>query len=112
MIQNIKKYLQKKLDLSENQSNLLILGVLTTIFQGIIYNVIDHNSFSSKYFLMTIIMSIIYNMFYYKTYVSADIKYNKKNKKNKKDKKDKKEDNIEDDNDNDYIDEIKQKYEI
>jgi membrane protein CcdC involved in cytochrome C biogenesis len=107
MNHKIKKYLQNKLDLTENQANLLILGVVTTIFQGIIYNFIDHNSFSSKYFLMTILMSIVYNMFYYKTYVNADVKNYKK-----KDKKKKEVELEEDENDTEYIEEIKQKYEI
>ena len=86
MQHKFKTYLQKKLDLTENQVNLLILATVTTIFQGIIYNFIDHKSFSGKYFVLTIIMNIIYSMFYYKTYVNADV-VNKKNKKKKQDKK-------------------------
>jgi len=99
MLQQFKNYIQKQLDLTENQVNLLFLGALTTIFQGIIYNFIDHNSFSKRYFILTIIMSLIYNLFYFKTYVNAD--NSKKNKiKNNKIK------NNKINNDNDSIDNI------
>mgnify|MGYP003333839029 CR=1 FL=1 len=107
---NIKTYLQDKLDLTENQVNLLILSSVTTIFQGIIYNFIDHKSFSRKYFLLTILMSMIYNLFYYKMYVNADTK-NSKKKKNKQNKNDEDIKNDDIDNDSDYLTEMKDKYE-
>lgn len=84
MIKEIKKKIKYNLGLTNNQTNLLILIFFTSIFQGFIYNLIDHKSFSKKYFILTIIMNIIYSIFYYKTYVNADmIKYNQEKPKEK-----------------------------
>jgi len=82
MIKEIKKKIKYNLGLTNNQTNLLILIFFTSIFQGFIYNLIDHKIFSKKYFILTIIMNLIYSLFYYKTYVNADmIKHDKEKDK-------------------------------
>jgi hypothetical protein len=66
----IKKNLKSIFNLTSNQVNLLILSTITSIFQGVVFYFIDKNRFSTTYFAFTVVMSFIYYIFYYKTYVN------------------------------------------
>lgn len=68
----IKNNLKDMFAMSNNQTNLLLLSSLTSLFQGIIYYTIDKEKFSPKFFMFTVITCFIYYVFYYKTYVNAD----------------------------------------
>ncbi len=57
-------------NLSNNQANLLLLSTGTSLFQGFIYYMIDKDRFTFKYFVFTVLMSFIYYIFYYKTYIN------------------------------------------
>ena len=68
----IKNNLKDMFAMSNNQTNLLLLSSLTSLFQGIVYYIIDKEKFSPKFFMFTVITCFIYYLFYYKTYVNAD----------------------------------------
>ena len=70
----IKDSIRSVFKLSNNQVNLLLLSTITSLFQGIIYYIMDRKRFSPTYFALTVIMSFIYYVFYYKTYVSSSKK--------------------------------------
>jgi hypothetical protein len=66
----IKNTIRTTFNLSNNQANLLLLSTGTSLFQGFIYYMIDEDRFSFKYFAFTVLMSFIYYIFYYKTYIT------------------------------------------
>jgi hypothetical protein len=66
----IKDNIKSIFNLSNNQANLLLLSTGTSLFQGFIYYMIDKDRFTFKYFVFTVIMSFIYYIFYYKTYIT------------------------------------------
>ena len=70
----IKDNIKNIFALTNNQTNLLLLSTMTSLFQGMIYFTIDRERFMPKYFIFTVLMSFIYYIFYYKTYVNADMK--------------------------------------
>ena len=66
----IKDNIKSIFNLSNNQANLLLLSTATSLFQGFVYYIIDKDRFTFKYFVFTVIMSFIYYIFYYKTYIT------------------------------------------
>ena len=72
----IKNNIRSVFNLNNNQVNLLLLSTATSVFQGFTYYMIDGKHFNMKYFIFTVVMSFIYYIFYYKTYIS-DGKSNK-----------------------------------
>jgi hypothetical protein len=66
----LKDNIKSTFNLSNNQANLLLLSTSTSLFQGFIYYMIDKDRFTFKYFVFTVIMSFIYYIFYYKTYIN------------------------------------------
>lgn len=68
---SIKDTIETVFDLNNNQANLLMLSVMTAVFQGFVYFMIDKTHFTPRYFVLTLLMSFIYNIFYYKTYLGT-----------------------------------------
>ena len=66
----LKDNIKSIFNLSNNQANLLLLSTGTSLFQGFIYYMIDRERFTFKYFVFTVMMSFIYYIFYYKTYIN------------------------------------------
>ena len=66
----LKDNIKSTFNLSNNQANLLLLSTFTSLFQGFVFYMIDKDRFTFKYFIFTVIMSFIYYIFYYKTYIN------------------------------------------
>ena len=66
----IKDNIKTTFKLSNNQANLLLLSTCTSLFQGFVYYMIDKDRFTLKYFVFTVMMSFIYYIFYFKTYIN------------------------------------------
>jgi hypothetical protein len=73
-MKTLKENIRSTFNLSNNQVNLLLLSTGTSLFQGFIYYMINKDRFTLKYFIFTVIMSFIYYIFYYKTYINDKIK--------------------------------------
>ena len=68
----IKCGIKNNFAMTNNQTNLLLLSTMTSLFQGLTFYLIDKDKFSPKFFVFTVITCFIYYIFYYKTYVNAD----------------------------------------
>jgi hypothetical protein len=66
----IKDQIKSIFNLSNNQVNLLLLSTATSLFQGLVYYMIDKKRFSPYYFMFTVLTCFIYYVFYYKTYIN------------------------------------------
>lgn len=62
--------MKDKFQLSHIQANLTILSMITLLFQGIGFYFIDNDRMNTNAFLLLIIIGIVYNIFYFKTYVN------------------------------------------
>jgi len=66
----IRSIMKDKFQLSHMQANLTILSMITLLFQGIGFYFIDNNSMNKNAFILLMIIGVVYNVFYFKTYVN------------------------------------------
>jgi hypothetical protein len=66
----IRSIMKDKFKLSHLQANLTILSMITLLFQGIGFYFVDSDRMNKNAFLLLIIIGIVYNVFYFKTYVN------------------------------------------
>ena len=71
-MKEVKCGIKNNFSMTNNQTNLLLLSTMTSLFQGLTFYIIDKDKFSPKFFVFTVITCFIYYIFYYKTYVNAD----------------------------------------
>ena len=65
-----KSFLKDKFALSHLQANLTILSMITLFFQGIGFYFIDNDKMNKNSFIFLMITGLVYNIFYFKTYVN------------------------------------------
>ena len=68
----VKCGIKNNFNMTNNQTNLLLLSTMTSLFQGLTFYLIDKEKFQPKFFIFTVITCFIYYIFYYKTYLNAD----------------------------------------
>jgi hypothetical protein len=57
------------LGLTNGQFNLVVIGLMTLLFQIIVFYYMNPDKFNYKYAIYMIILSIIYNIIYFKFFV-------------------------------------------
>ena len=62
--------LKETFDLDDNQYKLIILAVLTFIFQAIVFYILDPNQFKCKWAFICFITLFAYNIAYYKFFLN------------------------------------------
>jgi hypothetical protein len=70
LINNLKYILGKTCYMSETQIKLTILAMLTIVFQGIIFYIIDNKGIRIELFAFVILFGFIYNVVYFKTFIN------------------------------------------
>jgi hypothetical protein len=70
IIKTLKCTLQDKCGMNKTQIDLTLLSVFTIIFQGFGFYFINKNGVDLRLFLFVVIFGFIYNILYYKTYVT------------------------------------------
>jgi hypothetical protein len=65
-----KDFLKDQFALSHLQANLIILSMITLFFQGMGFYFIDYDRMNKNAFIFLMITGLIYNIFYFKTYVN------------------------------------------
>jgi hypothetical protein len=65
-----KEFLKNQFALSHLQANLTILSMITLFFQGIGFYFIDYDRMNKNSFVFLIIAGLVYNIFYFKTYLN------------------------------------------
>ncbi len=67
----MNKYILKEtFDLSDSQTDLVMLAALTFIFQAVCFYILNPNKFQIKWCLICFIVAFIYNVTYFKFFLS------------------------------------------
>ena len=66
----LRSTLKDRFELSHIQANLTILSMITLLFQGMGFYFLDNDRMNKNAFILLILFGIIYNIFYFKTYVN------------------------------------------
>ncbi len=70
-MKTINKYsLKETFDLDDNQSNLIILAILTFIFQAVCFYIMNPTKFQFKWCIACFIFAFVYNIAYFKFFIS------------------------------------------
>lgn len=67
----MNKYsLKETFYLNDNQANLIVLASLTFLFQSVCFYIMNPTKFQLKWCIMCFIFAFIYNISYYKFFIS------------------------------------------
>jgi hypothetical protein len=70
MIEYFKCKVKNTCGLNVNQLNLVFLATISIVFQGIGFYYIDRDKMNMKLFFMVVVVGILYNILYFKTYLN------------------------------------------
>jgi hypothetical protein len=71
VLKTFHKYnLKETFDLDDNQSNLIMIASLTFIFQSVCFYIMNPNKFQMKWCIVCFIVAFMYNIAYFKFFIT------------------------------------------